>query len=271
MNKYLIVNADDFGYSRGTNYGILDSFQQGILTSATLMANTPGFMHAVEIAKEQPNLGVGIHLNLTFGKPLGKGYKKITDLSGNFPALSPTATSHLVVDEKETETELRLQIERVLEANIRPTHLDSHHHFHKEKVATKLVCKLAKEYNLPLRWGYPDLDFLEDVSHTGQLILDFDFKIMEIMKQPKEIWNELLLQYIQRIIEVIKSNKYLYTEIMSHPAYIDKYLYDHTSMDKVRAFETAALCHPMIPKMLQKNDIHLVNYQSLKLNGSPQK
>lgn len=267
MKHYLIVNADDFGYSRGTNYGILDSFQQGILTSTTIMANTPGFMQAVEIAKRHPKLGVGIHLNVTFGQPLGKGYKKIIDFSGNFPALSPTNTSQLIVDEKEMEKELRLQIERVLSAGIVPTHLDSHHHFHKEEDATRLVCKLAKDYGLPIRWGY-GLDLPEDIKKVDQLILDFDFTIMEIMNQANAQWDEQILMYIQRVIKEIKMNGWEYTEIMCHPAYVDKYLYEHTSMDKVRAFETAALSHPSIAKLLEKNEIYLTNYQSLKNDGT---
>ena len=66
----LIINADDFGYSNGVNYGIIDAFKNGILTSTTCLTNMPGFNHAIQLAKENPNLGIGIHLTLTCGKPL---------------------------------------------------------------------------------------------------------------------------------------------------------------------------------------------------------
>ncbi len=68
----VIFNSDDFGYSHGVNYGIMDAYQRGILTSTILMANMPGFEHAVKLRKEMPRLGVGVHLTLTCGKPLLK-------------------------------------------------------------------------------------------------------------------------------------------------------------------------------------------------------
>lgn len=52
--KKLIINADDFGYSRAVTYGILDSYKTGILTSTTMMMNTEATEHAVEAAKENP-------------------------------------------------------------------------------------------------------------------------------------------------------------------------------------------------------------------------
>ena len=63
--RKLINNADDFGYSHAINYGIIDSYLDGILTSTTLMPGMPGFQHAVALAKKNPCLGNGIHLTKT--------------------------------------------------------------------------------------------------------------------------------------------------------------------------------------------------------------
>jgi len=68
--KKVIVNADDFGLTQGVNEGIVKAYQEGILTSATLMANMPGFDQAVELAGTHPELGVGLHLNILRGHPL---------------------------------------------------------------------------------------------------------------------------------------------------------------------------------------------------------
>jgi chitin disaccharide deacetylase len=57
--KRLIVNADDFGFTRGVSLGIIRAFKEGILTSTTMMANGDAFEHAVVLAKEHPNLAVG--------------------------------------------------------------------------------------------------------------------------------------------------------------------------------------------------------------------
>ncbi|MCA6775451.1 ChbG/HpnK family deacetylase [Enterococcus mundtii] len=68
--KKVIINADDFGYSSGVNSGIIKSFQDGILSSTTLMANMPGCLEAIQLTKENPGLGIGGHLVLTCGKSL---------------------------------------------------------------------------------------------------------------------------------------------------------------------------------------------------------
>ena len=66
--KYLILNADDFGMTRGVNQGIIRAHREGILTSTTLMANGPAFDDAVEQIAANPKLGVGCHLVLVGGK-----------------------------------------------------------------------------------------------------------------------------------------------------------------------------------------------------------
>src|ERR1700685_4677998 len=66
--KEVILNADDFGLTRGVNEGIIRGHREGILTSATLMATGPAFDDAVERALANPDLGVGCHLVLVGGR-----------------------------------------------------------------------------------------------------------------------------------------------------------------------------------------------------------
>src|SRR5262249_40646690 len=68
--KKLIVNADDFGLTESVNRGVLEAHHRGILTSATLMANGAAFESAVALARAAPRLGVGVHLNLSEGRPV---------------------------------------------------------------------------------------------------------------------------------------------------------------------------------------------------------
>ena len=67
--KRLIVNADDFGMTEGVNRAILEAHLRGLVTSTTLLANGAAFASAAEIAGDTPALGVGVHLNLTEGRP----------------------------------------------------------------------------------------------------------------------------------------------------------------------------------------------------------
>ena len=70
MSAKLIINADDFGLCRGVNKAVVEAHTTGVLTSATIMANMPASDEAIVIAKKTPTLGVGVHLNVTDGKPL---------------------------------------------------------------------------------------------------------------------------------------------------------------------------------------------------------
>src|SRR5476651_161124 len=65
--RRLIVNADDFGRSPSINQAVIRAHREGILTSASLMVKENGFDEAVKLAKENPNLGVGLHLTLLHG------------------------------------------------------------------------------------------------------------------------------------------------------------------------------------------------------------
>ena len=66
----VIINADDFGLSPGVNRGILEAFENGVLTSTTLLANLDHFDEAVQLAREHPELPVGVHLSLLWGPPI---------------------------------------------------------------------------------------------------------------------------------------------------------------------------------------------------------
>ncbi|VDZ88607.1 protein YdjC [Lelliottia amnigena] len=70
MDKLLIVNADDFGLSKGQNYGIVEACRHGVVTSTTALVNGEAVEHAAALAREWPGLGVGMHFVLTLGMPL---------------------------------------------------------------------------------------------------------------------------------------------------------------------------------------------------------
>ena len=84
MGTYIIFNADDFGYCKGVNLGIWEAYRNGLVRSATMMANMPGFDHAANLALSDPGLKLGVHLTLTAGKSVGGVYKTLTDAEGKF-------------------------------------------------------------------------------------------------------------------------------------------------------------------------------------------
>ncbi|MGA7412544.1 MAG: ChbG/HpnK family deacetylase, partial [Bryobacteraceae bacterium] len=141
MIRQLIVNADDFGFTRDVNAGILHSHTHGILSATTLMANGDAFDDAVSLSRETPTLDIGCHLVLIQGASLATGEA----LPVNWKALLKA----LATGKLDIEAELRAQIQKIVAAGIQPTHLDTHKHSHVHPAVFKAVLRLAREFEIP--------------------------------------------------------------------------------------------------------------------------
>ena len=133
--KSLIVNADDFGLTAGVNDGIIQAFREGIVTSTTLMANGDAFDDAIEKARQIPGLDVGCHLVLTGGRPIAPPEKipSLVTKNGYLPKSLVdvvTRVSAGFIRRQDIETEFRAQIDKIREAGIVPSHVDTHKHTH---------------------------------------------------------------------------------------------------------------------------------------------
>ena len=131
--RRLVVNADDLGLTIGVNDGIFDAHEHGILISASLLANAPATADAARLARSPPTLGVGVHLTLVDGDPVlpPDHVPTLVEDDERFrrswkPFIVACLTGR--VSMLEVEHELTAQIERVLAAGIKPTHLDAHKH-----------------------------------------------------------------------------------------------------------------------------------------------
>jgi chitin disaccharide deacetylase len=150
----LIVNADDFGLNPLTSRAIIESFNLGAINSTSIMANMPGFDDAVELAhKNKITNKIGIHLNLTDGIPMTRGilnpglYRVNQD--GDLKRHMLRLFLLNGADKRLIFKELATQIERVKEAGIPITHIDTHHHFEEVLPLTQIVIALLKEYRIP--------------------------------------------------------------------------------------------------------------------------
>lgn len=151
-NKKFILNADDFGMSKAFNTAVLDGYNNGFLTSASICANGKAFDPAVnEIIPECPNLGIGVHLNIIEGQTLQDFTKTnlLTNLNGEFNNgyIKLMSLSNNPAFIEQVESEFRLQIEKVLKYT-KVDHIDSHVHVHAIPKIFELTCKLAKEYEI---------------------------------------------------------------------------------------------------------------------------
>ena len=260
-NKKFILNADDFGMSNAFNKAVLDGYNHGFLTSASICANGNAFEPAVnEIIPECNNLGIGVHLNIIEGKSLSsseyfnQGYLQLIHSANNPSFLD------------ETEKEFRLQIEKVLQ-HTKIDHLDSHVHVHAIPKIFELTCKLAKEYGVKqVRTQFENFYIVPDLmKHLN-------------MNYPPNILKTLLLNTFtiqnRKIIEQygLTTNDYLigvgYTGLMD-----DKTIYYGLSAIKEDAV-VEALIHPCNFDNLKKENQHHIEFmitQNLDLKDKIQR
>jgi len=147
--KELILNADDFGMTRGVNEGIIRAHREGVLTSATLMACGAALEDAVERAMVNPGLAVGCHLVLVGGRAIAprEEISSLVDQAGVLPETLPGFIARVSVGRiraEEIEREMRAQIEKIRAACIEITHLDTHKHTHAHPTVMEALGRVAQ-------------------------------------------------------------------------------------------------------------------------------
>ncbi|NWF68473.1 MAG: ChbG/HpnK family deacetylase [Chloroflexi bacterium] len=156
MSNYLIVNADDFGLTESTNNAIIDAHHQGIVTSASLLANGQAFDHAVWLARENPTLGVGVHLTLTEGRPVDDIGRLAVfvpgmDEPGRFPLSNAPYVRALLTGKfprKNIMREFKAQTSKIIQAGIKPTHIDGHKYIHLLPPLPQIAADIADLYGI---------------------------------------------------------------------------------------------------------------------------
>jgi len=251
--KKLIVNADDFGISESVNRGILRCFREGIVRSTSLMPNLRAFESAVALSRTEPKLSVGIHLNLTTGKPLSQRNEipHLATNEGQFFPLSRFVPKMLLgkIPLKEVALEFKSQIEKVMASGIRPTHLDTHHHLHFFPSINRVVTKLAEKFKIKrirgasttlLKGLYlrPSL-FLHKETYAGLMKVSLlsGLRHLSAKKSGDLLISDQLLgigyvprgKYQQALLKALSKVHEGVSELVCHPGYVDDELklYDH--------------------------------------------
>jgi len=152
--KRLIVNADDLGLAESVNRAIGVAHTDGILTSASLLANGSAFHDAANLARQLPRLSVGLHVNLSQGKPISP-VNEISTLvnAGGELHLAPFQLWLGIVTRRvrleHIQNEIKAQIRKLFESGITPTHFDGHLHVHVLPNIFPLLTALAREFDVP--------------------------------------------------------------------------------------------------------------------------
>ncbi|MDR0921456.1 MAG: carbohydrate deacetylase [Lactobacillales bacterium] len=260
--RKVIINADDFGYSTAVNLGIIKSHNDGVLTSTTLMANMPGRDEAIELAKENPSLGVGGHLVLTCGSQITKA-TSIANEKGEFYSLDGYKKQRSFMNEEDIFQEWSAQIDYLLEHELKLTHLDSHHHLHTFPENLEITKRIAEKYQLCFRNAYDlekNIDLPSQKNITGFFDLMNYSAIRDLTKSFAEN-REACFVEIQAVLN--QATDHEITELMVHPAFVDEALYFHSSFNIQRTKEVTILCDSEMKNFLSENQMEPVHFGNI--------
>lgn len=281
--KLLIINADDFGLHEEINWGIYDAHHKGVLTSTTLIPCGTATLQASKLAKESPNLGIGVHLTLVGGlQPI----LPLSDIPSLVTSQGVFRNSHLSfirdwsigkIDKIEIENEWRAQIEKILDLDLPISHIDSHQHLHVLPGLQDLVPKLATQYRIPaIRIPKEPYSFFETSSSTSPIRILSRTGLSFCAHQAKKKWNSLsspdhffgmltggnmTLKNWEKLIPLIPVGV---SEVMTHPGRNNRILSQPFSWGYHWQEELAALQSKEIAQWIKKNSIKLINYRNLK-------
>jgi predicted glycoside hydrolase/deacetylase ChbG (UPF0249 family) len=217
-DRALIVTADDFGRSAGTNEGVVRAHEHGIVTSASLMVRWPAAPGAAQYARDHPNLSIGLHFDLSEWTYRDEEWELVYK---NGPA----------------EQELALQLERFRELIGRdPTHIDSHQHVHRSEPAASLLAKAAGDLGVPLRER-------SEITYCG----GFYGQSGKGYPCPEAIEVDALIALIMRLPEGV-------TELGCHPG-LDAELDSSYRLERLKEVET--LCDSRVRAALGERRIVL--------------
>jgi len=289
--RRLIVNADDLGLTPGVNRAIAEAHQGGIVTSTTLMANSMAFVDAIGIVRNLPRLSVGCHVVLVDGHPI-VARDRVPSLVGSSTEYLPTfgafakAALRRKIRPEEIAIEVGAQIQRIQNAGVKVTHVDSHKHVHMlPQVGAAIISAacgsgvrairnpfvpvkplaLAHLARRPALWTrYTETkilrryhrEFRERVADAGMVTTDGSFGVVST--------GALDIDLFLAVVGSIPDGTW---EFVCHPGYVDAELgMIRTRLRESRAKELEILTSESARHALAQNGIELVSYADLTAN-----
>ena len=259
VGKQLIVNADDFGFTRDVNSGIVEAHRLGILTATTLMATGDAFDDAVRLARETPSLDIGCHLVLV-GAP-------------GFPSTIPQLVRAVALGQIRIYDQLLQQVRRILDAGLEPTHLDTHKHTHLLPPVLDAVARISEEFRIA--WVRRPFDFpLQPggVGWTNRLMRLMNGRFQHVLTRhhcrSTDWFAGFRLTGRYRagdLVNIIRALPEGVTEFMCHPGHCGAELRAAgTRLKESRETEMRALTSPEVRIALADAGVTLANYRELR-------
>ena len=286
--RNLIVNADDLGWTEGVNRGIAEAHRNGIVTSASLLANGAAFASGVELARATPGLGVGVHLNLSDGEPVAERELVTTLLNdrGEFEGKPESLLLKLArrsVLLAEVEHEWDAQVQKVRDVGVEPTHLDGHRHVQMLPGLFEIVLRLAKRHGIAaVRISHEESSLRAALSsgakQKGTVVMRQGVQARGLKLLARDAreqaeragiasadhfcgiaqTGELTREGVLRLLEILPEGT---TELMCHPGYADSELAKSaTRLQASRQTELDILTNTEIRNLVASQGIRLIDY-----------
>lgn len=271
-SRRLIVNADDFGLSQSVNEAVIRAHRDGILTSTSLMVNEPGCGEAVRLAKENPRLGIGLHLTLLMGRSAlpPEIIPGLVNSRGEF-SNSPVGVGMSYFFKRGLRDQLRAEIHEQFEkfhaTGLPLDHVNGHLHLHLHPVVFKILMEDAEKLGvkrmrltrdcLARNWRMASGHWFYRISHAA--IYEW------LSSRAREPLLQRGIKHAQITFGLLQNarvdEKYILKLLPELPPG-DSELYSHPSLDEFKP-EFDALVSPRVNELLKKLGIELIRYQDL--------
>lgn len=287
--KRLIVNADDFGFNREITDGIVESHQHGIVTSTTLMVNMPAVEYAIEQAQHCPGMSIGLHVNLTLGRPISDptAVPSLLRSDGQFldRATFFRRANFGKLQALELRKEIKAQLDRMVELGLTPTHIDSHHHSLscvQSFFAVLRVLKATGITRMRTHSGWYRRDPLakqpwRNVLATWKKNLLHSYRVYYELQHAYAAWRRMQMPHERLIFPKIVASRRLgfnmesassflaairdgVTELSCHPGHYSDDPMDNDKMRRSRPQELAFLTDPLLKEAVDAYEIRLINF-----------
>lgn len=286
--KWVIINADDFGLSEGINLGIIKAHREGVVTSTSAAVNGDFFEQGLNLLKQTPKLDVGIHLNLTAGKPISSPHecKTLLDKNGRFFNYSSFVQRLLLkrINPEEIKRELRAQLERFLSHIPVCSHINSHKHIGYIPAVLDTVLELAQEFKikrmrLPMETKMLSLNPFQRRFLKRYVLKTYWFSFLAKRAKPKlkkykVVWPEHFFGIPHMgyrgeeniFVSLLKSCQEGFNEIMCHPSLVKQEREEgygaYGPLSRYR--ELKMLIDPALKALISKMNLKTISFLEMK-------
>ncbi|HYT58594.1 MAG TPA: hopanoid biosynthesis-associated protein HpnK [Haliangiales bacterium] len=271
-SRRLIVNADDFGRSHSINQAVVRAHREGILTTASLMVNGEAADEAVELARQNPRLGVGLHCSVVCGTsalPPGE-IPGLVDARGNFGDYPIAAGFRYFFRpelRRQLEREMAAQFEKFRATGLTLDHVNGHLHFHLHPTIFRILMRHAGD------WGITHLRLTRDPFGlnlrlaSGHLFYRASHALVFSLLAPRArpALRRRGIRHTSAVFGLLQNarvdERYL-TRLIPRLPPGDSELYSHPSLDEFKN-EFDALISPQGRSLVEEHRVQLIRYRDL--------